>query len=142
MPDFFRSLEATSLVTCALVVLAPFAERALAQSVPTRDSVSSPVMMRAPVPFERKSAPPAPVLDTAPVVRESAPDRTDGAASPDPAVRSGLDTTAAKAAVEADGYKRVTILGPGPNGAWRAKGYRGGTEVGLSVAVDGSVTTE
>jgi hypothetical protein len=49
---------------------------------------------------------------------------------------------AAKTAAEADGYKRVTILGPGPNGAWRARGYRGETEVRLSIAADGSVTTE
>jgi hypothetical protein len=52
---------------------------------------------------------------------------------------SGIDSGAAKAAVEADGYKRVTILGPGPNGTWRAMGYRGETEVGLNVAPDGSV---
>jgi hypothetical protein len=56
--------------------------------------------------------------------------------------QGGLDTNAAKAAVEADGYKRVTILGPGPNGAWRARGYRDDSEIALIVTADGSVTTE
>jgi hypothetical protein len=53
-----------------------------------------------------------------------------------------LESKAAKALVEADGYKRVTILGRGPNGTWRAKGYRGTTEVGLSVDAAGSVTMD
>ena len=44
--------------------------------------------------------------------------------------------------MEADGYKHVTILGAGPNGAWRAKGYRGDSEIALIVTADGNVTTE
>jgi len=49
---------------------------------------------------------------------------------------------AAKAAVEADGYKRVTVLGPGPNGTWRVKAYRGDTEVVVTVDGTGTVTLE
>ena len=36
-----------------------------------------------------------------------------------------LDRRGAKAAIELDGYKRVSIVGKASNGAWRAKGYRG-----------------
>src|SRR5262245_12821518 len=50
-----------------------------------------------------------------------------------PTAPEQLDSKAAKAAVEVDGYKRVTVLGKGPNGAWRAKGLRGATEVLLTV---------
>ena len=44
-----------------------------------------------------------------------------------------LDLKAAKAAIEADGYKGVSLLGKGTDGAWRAKAYRGTTEVHLMV---------
>jgi hypothetical protein len=49
---------------------------------------------------------------------------------------------AAKAAIEADGYKRASILGKGTNGAWRAKAHRGSTEVRLTVDGTGRVTSE
>ena len=53
-----------------------------------------------------------------------------------------LNRNAAKAAVEADGYKRVTVLGKAGNGAWRAKGYRGTTEVLLTVDGTGRVSMD
>jgi uncharacterized iron-regulated membrane protein len=53
-----------------------------------------------------------------------------------------LDRKAAKAAVEADGYKRATVLGKGSNGTWRAKAYRGTTEVRLTVDGTGRVSME
>ena len=56
--------------------------------------------------------------------------------------QDALDRKAAKAAVEADGYKRVTILSKASNGAWRAKGYRGTTEVQLTVDGTGQVTMD
>jgi len=49
---------------------------------------------------------------------------------------------AAKAAVEADGYKRITVRGRGPSGTWRVKAYRGNTEVVVTVEGTGSVTVE
>ena len=49
---------------------------------------------------------------------------------------------AAKAAVEADGYKRATVLGKASNGTWRAKAYRGATEVQLTVDGTGRVSLE
>ena len=53
-----------------------------------------------------------------------------------------IEVKAAKTAVEADGYKRVTVLGKGPNGAWRAKGFRGATEVLLTVDDTGRVSMD
>jgi hypothetical protein len=53
-----------------------------------------------------------------------------------------LDRKAAKAAVEADGYKRATVVGKGSNGTWRAKAYRGTTEVQLTVDGTGRVSME
>ena len=52
------------------------------------------------------------------------------------------DKRAAKAAIEADGYKRVSVLGKAGNGAWRAKAYRGTAEVQLTVDGTGRVSTE
>jgi hypothetical protein len=54
--------------------------------------------------------------------------------------KSILDRNAAQAAVQADGYKRVSILGKESNGAWSAKAYRGATEVLLSVDPTGRVS--
>ena len=53
-----------------------------------------------------------------------------------------LDKEAAKAAIELDGYKRVSILGKASNGAWRARAYRGATEVLLTVDGTGRVSME
>src|SRR5262245_27879127 len=53
-----------------------------------------------------------------------------------------LDRKAAKVAVEMDGYKRVSIVGKASNGAWRAKAFRGATEVLLIVDGTGSVSME
>jgi hypothetical protein len=56
-----------------------------------------------------------------------------------PSDRSG--ESAARAAIEADGYKGVQVLRRGDNGVWHAKAFRGQTEVQLTVDGRGSVTT-
>ena len=53
-----------------------------------------------------------------------------------------LERKAAKEAIEMDGYKRVSIVGKASNGAWRAKGYRGVTEVLLTVDGTGRVSSD
>jgi len=53
-----------------------------------------------------------------------------------------LDRKVAKAAAEADGYRRVSIVGKASNGAWRAKAYRGTTEVLLTVDGTGRVSMD
>lgn len=53
-----------------------------------------------------------------------------------------LEMGTAKAAIEADGYKRVSVIGKQGNGTWRAKAYRGQTEVQLTVDGAGRVSLE
>jgi hypothetical protein len=50
--------------------------------------------------------------------------------------------SAAKAAIEADGYKSAKVLRKGPNGLWYAKALRGKTEVALTVDAEGHVALE
>ena len=57
-------------------------------------------------------------------------------------VQDDLDRKAVKAAVEADGYKRATLIGKASNGSWRAKAYRGATEVWLTVDGTGRVSLD
>ena len=57
-------------------------------------------------------------------------------------VQDDLDKKAARAAVEADGYKRATLVGKSSNGSWRAKAYRGTTEVWLTVDGTGRVSLD
>ena len=64
------------------------------------------------------------------------------AAGTEQPAQDDLDRRAAKAAAELDGYKRVSILGKGRSGTWRAKGYRGTTEVLLTVDGTGRVSMD
>jgi hypothetical protein len=85
---------------------------------------------QAPVPLVRNVRPPpeTPPVTAPPVDPQQAQD--------------GLDREAAKAAVEADGYRRVTVLGKTGRDAWRAKGFRGATEVLLTVDGAGRVSMD
>lgn len=53
-----------------------------------------------------------------------------------------IDSAAVKAAIEAYGYSEVSALAPGADGTWRAKAYRGATEVRLTVDGTGRVSTD
>ena len=87
---------------------------------------------QAPVPLARNYRPrPEPLPSAAPA-----------AVDPQQQAQDDLDRKAAKAAVETDGYKRVTLLGKTSNGAWRAKGFRGTTEVLLTVDGTGRVSMD
>ena len=48
-------------------------------------------------------------------------------------IGGGAGESAAKAAIEADGYKGVKVLRKGANGVWHASALRGKTEVMLTV---------
>ncbi len=50
--------------------------------------------------------------------------------------------SAAKAAIEADGYKGVKVLRKAENGLWHATALRGATLVPLTVDAEGRVSTE
>jgi len=54
----------------------------------------------------------------------------------------GSGESAAKAAIEADGYKRAKVVRQGDNGIWYAKAMRGTTEVSLTVDAGGRVSLE
>ena len=103
-------------------------------------------MRRAPVPLVREITTPwspAPTVEPASKLPAAAAKPTGGAGAEEPPARDALLAEgAAKAAVEADGYKRAAVLGPGRNGTWRVKAYRGNTEVVVTVDGTGSVTME
>jgi hypothetical protein len=104
-------------------------------------------MRRAPVPFVRESVtpsrPPVPIEEPASRLPTAATEPATNAGAEEPPAPDGLLVEgAAKAAVEADGYKRATVIGPGPNHTWRVKAYRGNTEVVVTVDGTGSVTME
>jgi hypothetical protein len=58
----------------------------------------------------------------------------------DTAPPGNMSETAAKAAIEADGYKAVRALARGSDGVWKASALRGQTEVLLSVSPTGGVS--
>jgi hypothetical protein len=91
--------------------------------------------------------PPAPVAGQEPpqqeVAKAAASDPTGpDPMAPDPMAPAATEGAAAKAAVEADGYKGVKVLRRGDNGLWYAEGLRGSTKVRLVVDAQGTVTTE
>ena len=83
--------------------------------------------------------PPIPLVRNAPALPTTATSPDVGA---EMQAQDDLDLKAAKAAIEADGYKGVSLLGKGTDGAWRAKAYRGTTEVQLMVDGTGKVSAE
>lgn len=104
-------------------------------------------MRRAPVPFVREimttPRPSVPTVEPSSRPSTAAADPTGGTGAEEPPARDALLAGgAAKAAVEADGYKRATVLGTGPSSTWRVKAYRGDTEVVVTVDGTGSVTLE
>jgi hypothetical protein len=55
------------------------------------------------------------------------------------AVAPAIDDTAAKAAIEASGYREVSGLTKAADGTWRAKAYFGTAEIQLVVDAKGRV---
>ena len=55
-------------------------------------------------------------------------------------IPSAIDSAAAKAAIEACGYSEVSILDSGTDGTWRAKAYKGTTQVQVTVDGTGKVS--
>ena len=110
---------------------------AVAKSAPVESPKASLEPLQAPVPLHlkpRQTAKLAPIDATGtPATGESGTAASSN--SPDLACEN-----AARAAIEADGYKSVRIVSKG-DGVWRAKALRGKTEVLLIVDSNGSVTT-
>jgi hypothetical protein len=93
---------------------------------------------RAPVPLVRTVHPSIVTLTSV----EASTLSSEQKAQDEQKVQDDLDRKAAKAAVEADGYKRATLIGKASNGSWRAKAYRGANEVWLTVDGTGRVSLD
>lgn len=121
---------------------APPATAPRAKHTPTVQKASVETK-QAPVPLQVKSRPPVnlpPVEDKAADAKAGdakAPGTGDQVAAGD---KGG--EAAAKAAIEADGYKGVKILRKGVNGIWHASGMRGSATVMLTVDGSGSVSAD
>jgi hypothetical protein len=142
------------LALAALVVLgwtvanAPVPEaisRSNASHATTPDSVVAPPILGASSSLE-VHRPPVPLVRTVrPLpVKEPASEVVvpDAEATAQDKAQDDADQKAAKAAVEADGYKRVSVLGRSGNGTWRATAYRGTTSVKLTVDGTGRVSLD
>lgn len=96
---------------------------------------------QAPVPYQMKPRPPVnlpPVADKDKAAEAKASGDKPGEAASDDAAGE----KAARAAIEADGYKGVKVLRKGANGVWHASALRGKTTVMLTVDSSGSVSAD
>jgi hypothetical protein len=89
----------------------------------------------------------APVPDdsTPPAQTAAAPATADGTpvdTSLNVAAAPTGDDSAAKSAIEQDGYRNVRMLAKDPDGSWRGRAMRGSTEIVVRVTSDGSVAAD
>ena len=104
---------------------------------------------QAPVPFQPKPRPPVNLPPVADKDKDKDKDKATEAKaagqSPDKPAETSSDPAgenAARAAIEADGYKGVKVLRKGANGVWHASALRGKTTVMLTVDGSGSVSAD
>lgn len=112
-------------------------EAASAASKPVADMTGSKPLIEvrhAPVPLQMRERPPV-VL---PQGLEPASVTTPPTVSPEDVEARSF----ARSAIEADGYKTVKMIVAGPDGTWRARALRGGTEVILTVDREGRVSAD
>jgi hypothetical protein len=134
-------LATTASVASAHVFVPPRAteqSRPIRIALPTR--VSPPPAQSAP--SLDSTRPPVPVLIShrRPFVPANEAVSTLSPSADVTALPGSMSATAAKAAIEADGYKGVRALARGSDGVWRASALRGQIEVLLSVSPTGSVS--
>ncbi|MGQ3270454.1 MULTISPECIES: hypothetical protein [Pseudomonadota] len=109
----------------------PVAARPVVDTVATKPMIQ---VRQAPVPLQMRERPPV-IL----------PASLETAAATMPASSMPADVEGgsfARSAIEADGYRAVKNIVPGPDGTWRARALRGRTEVVVTVDRDGRVSTE
>jgi hypothetical protein len=103
---------------------------------------------QAPVPFQPKPRPPVnlpPVADKDKATEAKAGEaKAPGQAGDKPGETASdpASEKAVRAAIEADGYKGVTVIRKGANGVWHASALRGKTTVMLRVDGSGSVSAD
>jgi hypothetical protein len=150
----FRFLALGLLATTASVagahVFMPLSERtgALARStVQSRPPLMALRTHASALPARSASSldatrPPVPVVfsQRRPFVPANEPASTPSPSAAATAPPGNTTEAAAKAAIEADGYKGVRALARGSDGVWKASALRGQTEVQLSVGATGRVS--
>jgi hypothetical protein len=108
---------------------------------------------QAPVPFQLKPRPPVNLPPVADKEKDKDKDKDKDKATEAKAAGQSSDKpgetssdpageNAARAAIEADGYKGVKVLRKGANGVWHASALRGKTTVMVTVDGSGSVSAE
>jgi hypothetical protein len=97
-----------------------------------------------PVPYQMKPRPPVnlpPVADKDKATEAKASGKS-GDKPEEASAGDAAGENAARAAIEADGYKGVKVLRKGANGVWHASALRGKTTVMLTVDASGSVSAD
>ncbi len=127
---------------------APAPARDLAMPVVAKQQPAAIPLATAPEPagkkasFEARRAPVPLLMKPRPTIEQPVFD-ADAVGPEVPAkIGGGSGESAAKAAIEADGYKRAKMVRQGDNGIWYAKAMRGTTEVSLTVDAGGRVSLE
>jgi hypothetical protein len=92
--------------------------------------------------FEVRQAPVPLLMKARPPIEQKTFDAPAAAPEVSPKTSDVSGESAAKAAIEADGYKRVKVLRQGVNGIWYARAMRGTTEVPVTVDAAGRVSLE
>lgn len=133
------------LAALAWVFVNPPAAEPLRRSVAARATTSDPVTVSHATNDSNlleARRPPIPLMRTVRALPRTAATPDVAMADADVQAPDNRDIGTAKAAIEADGYKRVSVIGKQGNGTWRAKAYRGQTEVQLTVDGAGRVSLE
>lgn len=139
--------RATAPTASATPVVAPMGAAVPAPTVaapPVASPKSASVeAVRPPVPL-RVTHKPAVADKTVATDKKGNPDGKVGTQAPEKpeAAIDDKSQQAARAAIEADGYKSVQILSQGSNGVWKASALRGKTRVVINVDQAGNVFTE
>jgi hypothetical protein len=123
---------------------APIAAQLTRKGAPAPTVQKASVETRqAPVPFQPK---PRPAVNLPPVADKDkgTEAKATGQAGDKPGEMSAdpAGENAARAAIEADGYKGVKVLRKGANGVWHASALRGKTTVMLTVDASGGVSAD
>jgi hypothetical protein len=135
----------------AAPLAAPIARPAARKGAPSPAVQKASVETRqAPVPFQPKPRPPVNLPPVADQDKDKDKDKdkaTEAKAAGQSADKPDTSSDpagekAARAAIEADGYKGVTVLRKGANGVWHASALRGKTTVMLTVDGSGSVSAD
>jgi len=145
------------IIAVAMTMAGVASAFALGPQEPAARDLSMPVVARQPAPVSVAPAPapavkkvslearraPVPLLmKPRPTIEQPIFD-ADAVGPEVPAkIGGGSGESAAKAAIEADGYKRAKMVRQGDNGIWYAKAMRGTTEVSLTVDAGGRVSLE